>query len=67
MNRIMCFLTGGHRYRGENIETATHPHHSGWVLLSNRCVKCGKRVAFALDVDCQIKLDLIAMGVCKEK
>ena len=63
LKRLRCFLTGGHKYAHKNIETHTHPYDSRWVLLSDKCIKCGKLYCVAVNVDCQIKHDLIPMGI----
>lgn len=41
MNRLFCFLTGGHRYADKNL-TAGQSEDPDFIVLRNRCVKCGK-------------------------
>lgn len=54
MNRLICFLTGGHRYADENI--TTHPNRKkGYITLSNYCIKCGKTNHFQMNIDAEIK------------
>lgn len=45
MNKIICLLTGGHRYKDKNI--ITRPTlYKDYVILHNKCVKCGKVIEF---------------------
>ena len=39
MNRLFCFLTGGHKYENKNIETETVGDD---YIVKNACIKCGK-------------------------
>ena len=48
MNRVMCFLTGGHRYHDKNM-TTSQGSRFGWVRLTNHCVKCGKVCSFEIN------------------
>lgn len=41
MNKIMCFLTGGHRYKASNLQS--HIDDTYIVHFTNFCVKCGKK------------------------
>ena len=50
MNKLMCFLTGGHRYSDANV-VSTYQEHSKTVLLKNRCVKCGAIITAEIDTD----------------
>jgi len=54
MNRIMCFLTGGHKYSDTNIRTQTMPDDFNIVELTNPCVKCGSLSVFYMNVQKQI-------------
>jgi hypothetical protein len=57
MNRLFCWLTGGHGYADKNLETQYNPftHQS---LMVNRCVKCGKIYTATIDTGEIIKRDL---------
>ena len=41
MNRITCFLTGGHRYKSADLE-CKFDDDEGMVRFINHCNKCGK-------------------------
>ena len=41
MNRIKCFLTGGHRYEDSNLR-ASSDEFKNTITFTNGCVKCGK-------------------------
>lgn len=58
MNGLMCFLTGGHKYADENIESELIPDDTRHIILLNACVKCGQVAEFVMDVDAQIKHDM---------
>ncbi len=58
MQRLLCFLTGGHRYADKNIKSELIPDDTKHIILSNECVKCGTRTEFIMDVDAQIKHDM---------
>lgn len=47
MNRILCFLTGGHKYRDENLQSRLEG--DSWIA-NNRCIKCGKPYEVQLPV-----------------
>lgn len=40
MNRLCCFLTGGHRYSSEHLQVYDTLDHK--VVFINTCDKCGK-------------------------
>lgn len=40
MNKIICFLTGGHRYKSADLECKFDD--DGVVRFVNHCDKCGK-------------------------
>lgn len=58
MNRLMCFLTGGHKYSDANIRTQTMPDDFNIVELTNPCVKCGTLSVFYMNVKKQIEKDI---------
>ncbi len=58
MNRLMCFLTGGHRYSDANIRTQTAPDDFDIVILTNPCVKCGELSVFYMNVKNQLEKDI---------
>lgn len=61
MNKLLCFLTGGHKYADKNIKTELIPDDTKHVILSNECVKCGEVSFFVMNVDTQIKHDMTAL------
>ena len=61
MNKIMCFLTGGHRYSDANIRTQTMPDDFDIIELINPCVKCGTLSVFYMNVKKQIAMDMARM------
>lgn len=63
MNKLMCFLTGGHKYRDANIKSTTHPYDSRWLIMSNKCIKCGKPIVMGINIESVIKHDFIDMGM----
>lgn len=46
MNKIMCFLTGGHRYKASNLQS--HIDDTYIVHFTNFCVKCGKKYTYTI-------------------
>ena len=58
MNRLMCFLTGGHKYYDKNIKTQIMPDDFNIVELTNPCVKCGTLSVFRMNVKKQIEKDI---------
>ena len=40
MNRLFCFLSGGHRYNDKNLEAQTVGED---CVITNVCIKCGKK------------------------
>lgn len=57
MNRLLCFLTGGHRYADKNIVAYQHPNPD-FVTLHNECVKCGKQIEFEYCVGAYIRSEI---------
>lgn len=49
MNRLCCFLTGGHRYSDLNLQVYDSLSHK--VVFINTCDKCGKKYEVELDED----------------
>ena len=41
MNKISCFLTGGHRYKAEDWKIVEEP--SGRMTMVCNCDKCGEK------------------------
>ena len=60
MNRLMCFLTGGHKYFDTNIRTEISPDDFNTIILTNPCVKCGTLSVFFMDTK-QIEKDIASM------
>lgn len=61
MNKIMCFLTGGHRYSDANIRTQTMPDDFNIVEITNPCIKCGTLSVFHMNVGKIIAHDMARM------
>jgi hypothetical protein len=57
MNRLLCFLTGGHRYSDANIKTQTMPDNFNIVEISNPCIKCGTLSVFYMNVGKMIRYE----------
>ena len=57
MNKVFCWITGGHRYADMNLESAYNPY-TGQSLLVNRCVKCGKKIIATIDTKKIIERDM---------
>ena len=57
MNRLFCWLTGGHRYAPMNLRTCKHPF-TREIVVTDWCIKCGKRYRFSYDIDPIIEKDL---------
>lgn len=45
--RILCWLTGGHRYADANLTSVSMPENDATCFI-NHCVKCGKRTVYAV-------------------
>lgn len=41
MNRLLCFITGGHKYRSSELEVK-FDDDKGIAKFTNHCSKCGK-------------------------
>ena len=41
MNKILCFITGGHKYKSSDLE-CKFDDDEGIVKFTNRCSKCNK-------------------------
>ena len=60
MNRLLCFLTGGHRYADVGV-TATQQKNPDWFTIRNECIKCGKVAEFECNVGAIIRSDIAKM------
>ena len=40
MNRLLCLLSGGHRYEDKNLKAKTVGKE---CVITNVCIKCGKK------------------------
>lgn len=49
MNRLCCFLTGGHRYADSNLRVLEDWKTDG-IVYCNYCVKCGKQFRFRTSI-----------------
>ena len=43
MNKILCKITGGHKYEDKNLTVKEHERHPGIYGYSNYCIKCGEK------------------------
>ena len=41
MNKLCCFITGGHKYKSSDLE-CKFDDNEGTVIFINHCDKCGK-------------------------
>lgn len=57
MNKLVCFLTGGHRYADKNIIAYQHLNPD-YVTLHNECVKCGKEIEFDFCVGAYLRAEI---------
>ena len=57
MNRVLCWLTGGHRYAAINLMSGSGLFTNGTVF-SNHCLKCGKRYATVVDMEPIIQAEI---------
>lgn len=57
MNRLFCFLTGGHRYADTGL-TARSQTNPDLCILHNECIKCGKAFEFELNIGAIIRADI---------
>ena len=57
MNKLLCFLTGGHRYSSANARTQTMPDDFNIVEITNPCIKCGTLSVFYMNVGKMISYD----------
>ena len=58
MGKLLCFLTGGHRFSSANARTQTMPDDFNIVEISNHCLKCGTLSVFYMNVGKMIKHDV---------
>lgn len=61
MNKLLCFLTGGHKYHDANLKTCQGSRF-GFVRLTNHCVKCGSVCTFEINTLYHIAKDLKERG-----
>ena len=61
MNRLMCFLTGGHKYSDANIRTQTMPDDFNIIEITNHCTKCGEVSVYYMNVGKMIEHDVKRM------
>jgi hypothetical protein len=66
MNRLRCFLTGGHRYVDTGI-SAKKCANPNWYTVTNQCIKCGKPIQIDLNVGKIIFDDFVARMKGSEK
>ena len=44
MNKLMCFLSGGHKYYSSRVSTA-RDYRNHTIVIMNPCAKCSKVIA----------------------
>ena len=52
MNRLCCFLTGGHRYADIRLDVVEINHCTDTVRIRNYCAKCGKHFEVKVSYSC---------------
>lgn len=57
MNKIMCYLTGGHNYEEKNVLMGVDDRRMKSLDMANYCTKCGKAMYFSANIE-QIKREL---------
>ena len=60
MNRVKCFLTGGHRYEDSNLR-ASSDEFKNTITFTNGCVKCGKSYEVQLPFSAVMSSDLLTI------
>ena len=60
MNKLMCFLTGSHKYDDTNL-TVQMQANSDWATVHNKCIKCGKPFETEIEVGRIIREDMAKM------
>lgn len=45
MNKVMCFLTGGHKFKSSDTESKCNDKEKT-CTITETCYKCGKRFSF---------------------
>lgn len=55
MNRLCCFLTGGHRYEDQNLICCSEPLSDDYIIR-NSCVKCGKQYEVRIPEKCVMNI-----------
>lgn len=45
MNKVMCFLTGGHKFKSSDTESKCNDKEKT-CTITETCCKCGKQFAF---------------------
>ena len=58
MNKLFCFLTGGHRYLDKNIISCPSDKKFHYTMLRNECVKCGKPIEVEVDVGAIVRAEM---------
>ena len=48
MNKLCCFLSGGHRYSPSKVISTRNPF-THTMTLRNFCVKCSNMISFEMD------------------
>ena len=57
MNRLFCWLTGGHRYDDKNLKTYYNPN-TRKSFMWNYCTKCGIAYLSKIDTGEIVKRDM---------
>ena len=57
MNKLICLLTGGHRYEDKNLVSYQNLNPD-YVTLENKCVKCGKIIEFDFPIGAYLNAEI---------
>lgn len=59
MNKFICRLTGGHRYRASNLEIEDPNPKSDSLFIVNVCEKCGSEIRLEFSKDALSSEDVL--------
>ena len=57
MNRLLCYLTGGHRFADIGLE-AEQQKNPDWYTFRNKCIKCGKTIECECNIGAILRADI---------
>jgi hypothetical protein len=61
MNRLFCFLSGGHEYADKNLTATMQRDNTDMFVFKNKCVKCGKVYEVKLNMGAVIQNEITKM------